>query len=50
MHQEFAGAGLLMSELARGRIRADMHALQEDLAVALDPRVAVAQVHVMAAE
>src|SRR5260370_764952 len=46
MHQAFSRAGLLVAELAGGRVGADMDALQKRLAV-LYSRVAVAQIGAM---
>src|SRR5271166_2963524 len=49
MHQEFARAGFLVAELTGGSVGADVHALEERLAV-LDARVAVAEVCAMRAQ
>src|SRR5260370_41457857 len=49
MHQEFSRASFLVAELAGGSVGADVHALEERLAI-LDARVTVAQICPMGAQ
>src|SRR5581483_2198300 len=49
MEQQLAGTGLLMAELAGGRVCADMDSMQKDLAV-LHARVAVAEIDLVRAQ